>query len=462
MTRVFRRRFWAVLASASAVAFLLPWVPGASPGLDFLRYARAGTLVVRGEGAKIYQVPAGPGSLVWAGTAMEGKERSFRYPPGAAVLAAPLGIASPGRTWPAWSAACAALLVATAGISVLFALRRLPPGGPAWLPAAAILPLLPLLLRNLAEGQAACVVLGLCALSLLALDRGRDRAAGLLAGAAVAIKLVPILLVLWFSWKRRWKAAAWGLGGTALLFYGLPVAVLGPGTAHGLLGHWAAQRDPLVTEVDERPGTQASPGAVNLEGQSVGAILGRWCTPTPFSRVRDRPLVPGPGDDPWISIHGGRALDPATVRGIWLAAAFSLLAVAILATAPPGEEEGEDAGEAARRFPLEGGLVLAAVALLSPESREIHFIALAPLLAALAAGLAERRGAASAATAVVAGIGALLVLLPADLLVGRAFANELLARGAVGLGGLLLFGAGAATLFRERHAAARAGGSPAP
>jgi len=438
-----------ILAAAAALAAGLRAALSAGPVGDFLRYDRAGTMVWKGESSHLYD-DAFP---VWNDPSLKEGMR-YRYAPGLAVALSPMGGLPPRTAWVLWSAACGALVAAGAGIAVALAVRRLPPGGAVWIPAAAVVPLAALYLENVKLGQMNCWAFGLSLGALFALDRGRDRTAGLLAAGATLAKHVPILIVLWFLWKRRWKAAFWGLGGILVLAYLLPTAVLGPAAHHALLGQWKGQENSLVTEVDEAPGMKVTGAGEHVEGQSLKALLYRHLTPTGFRHLReDSADALSKGKvRPGILVNGGRAWDPKVVFWLWLASMFLVLSVTVFATNPePGD------GDAHRRTPLEASMVLAAMLLVSPESRNPHFQMLAPALAALAAGLAAEvsRGGSWWGRAGLAAAGALLVGISTQGILGRSGADHALARGSIGFGGLLVFLAVAWTLFRER-------GSPPP
>lgn len=442
------------VAAAAALAAGLRAAVSAEPAGDFLRYDRAGTMVWKGEAAHLYD----DAWKTWKDPSLE--ERRYRYAPGLAVALSPMGAMPPRTAWVLWSAACGALVAGGAGLAVALALRRLPEGGSPWIPAAAaVVPLAALFLENVKLGQMNCWAFGLSMAALFALDRGRDRAAGLLAAGAALAKHLPILLVLWFLWKRRWKAALWGFGGVLLLAYLVPTAVLGPAAHHDLLGQWKGQENNLVTEVDEAPGMRATGPAEHVEGQSLKALLYRHLTPTKFFHLRDASAenaARGVGAR-GIAVNGGRDWGGRNVFKIWLASIFVVLSLAVIATGPV---EGEDPAGAARRYPLEAALVLGALLLVSPESRNPHFQMLAPALAALAAGLAGEtaRGGSWWGRAGLAGAGAALIAISTKGILGREGADHALAFGTIGFGGFLVFASLAWTLLRERRAAAPAGG----
>lgn len=76
-------------------------------------------------------------------------------------------------------------------------------------------------------GQVEILLFLLIALSFLALKRGRDGWAGVALGFATTIKFFPGALILFLAWKRKWKAAAWGLG-VAAVALGASVLIAGP------------------------------------------------------------------------------------------------------------------------------------------------------------------------------------------------------------------------------------------
>jgi glycosyl transferase family 87 len=438
------------------------WAARSPADPDFLRIHAAGALAARGDAARLYEGPPPP-----AGPEGEAAgRRPFRAPPAAAVLAAPLGALPERGAWILWEAACGALAAA----AVALAAAAAAPGGArgARLAAAAAIPAAPLLLEAVGRGSMTVPLLALAAGSLAALGRGRDRIAGLLAGTAAALAVVPVVLVLWFPWKRRPRAAAFGLGAAAGLFLLLPLLAAGPAGGTGLLRRWAAQEDPLVTEIDERPGTAATGGAANVEGQSLKGILYRVLGGVAWFPLRERSLEGGAAGDPGrITVAVADPLRPGTVFAIWLGASFLLLAAAVFATGPL---EGEEPAAAQARLPLEGGLVLAAIPLVWPEARAIHHVLCIPALAALAAALAAelrsgRRpgpGGPLALRAAVAAAGAVLLFLPASGIPGRDLSGWMTAWGAPGWGGLLLFAASALTLWRLRAAAPGMGPGPPP
>jgi hypothetical protein len=442
------------------------------PAGDFLRYQRAATLVWRGEANLLYDAVAVRAHRAWGDPARY-PEMRYRYSPALATAMAPLGALPPARAWVVWSALCGAMTAGGAAAAAVLGLRRLPPSGRRWIPvAAATIPLLALYSENVKLGQMNCFAFGLSVAALLAVDRGRDRAAGLcVAGAAIA-KHLPVFLVLWFLWQGRRRAAGWAAAALVVFGFIVPSLALGPVRHHRLLAQWTGQESHLVAggdddedEEDEGAPADAPARPPRAEGQSLKALLFRGLTPTPFFHLKgsiDRKADREAEDDAPREAQspGARgivvnvaSLDPDLVHGLWVVASLAVLAALLRATGP-GRGPGDPAA-AARRFPLEAGAVLASLLLVSPESRNPHFQMLAPAFAALAAGHLAARASGRAADRIglaLVATGAVLVLVPTKGLVGRAVADHLLARGSIGIGAALVYLACLRALLAERRA----------
>jgi hypothetical protein len=143
--------------------------------------------------------------------------------------------------------------------------------------------------------------LALSGLSLFASDR--PRAGGLALGASIAMKVTPVLFIPYFMYRRKWRAAAWTTGWTALLSLS-PILVYGWSRFRHYLSTWAS-----VLQVG---------WGVGKYNQSVFAmwdrILGHGMLPFTVAGIADLP----------------KSGDPA-VRVAWLAsiATVTILAVAL-------------------------------------------------------------------------------------------------------------------------------------
>lgn len=149
----------------------------------------------------------------------------FKYFPGFAALAIPLGALPLATARAAWFAVSAVALVALLPLSVaLLPDRR----QPRWL-------LITILLVGLGKYYAEDLVLGqiniLVALvataALLAFHRGREAVAGLLVALAVVLKPYALILVPWIAARRKWRSVA-------AVTVGLAFALALPALAYGV------------------------------------------------------------------------------------------------------------------------------------------------------------------------------------------------------------------------------------
>ncbi len=311
-----RERLILVLAAYAAAYFLLMRLPGdilQSPigGSDLSSYYTAGWLVRNGQADRLYDVAPGDTIL---GDATSGpyrvaadrlgiaRQHYYIYPPFFAVAAAPLSFLPFGAARLAWLALDLAM---GAGWVVLYLAWRRRDGTTAGtleigLIAVTLgLEFLPLIWA-LAIGQTTILLMLLLAGSILLAKRGRDVPAGLLLGAATAIKLTPALLIVYFAWRGRARLAAWGaatfvacsLGAVAALgpavnvrFYTEIVPMMSGGTVYFLNQSLAALFDRLVSAGDVRQVALASSGAARaLAALGSAALL----VATAFGFARSR------------------------------------------------------------------------------------------------------------------------------------------------------------------------------
>jgi alpha-1,2-mannosyltransferase len=201
---------------------------------------------------------------------------------------------------------------------------------------------------SLVTGQADCLLLLLLALSLAAVVAGRQGRAGLFLALAASIKPTLALLLLFYLWKRAYRAVVvCCLVGAALLL--LPMALLGPRPVldfFAVAGYWSS------------PSFAVSP--VN---QSPYGFLLRLFTPNAYTV----PFVAAP-------------LLVTVLRLALVAVVLGGVAVAVQRTwrVPAGQ------------LGLELGLAVTAMLLVAPLSEDVQYIYLAVPFGATAAALLGR------------------------------------------------------------------------
>jgi len=227
----------------------------AASALVFVACVTAAWLGWRSDYARAWDVPvyAGYGERVTDGE-VPYRDFGLEYPPGAlpvfVVPALDVVSGSPdgGRVWEpvdevsdsAWRYAAAfAVLMVLAGLGAIVAtsasLSSLGRPLADWLLAHGLLALSPIVLGGLLYTRYDLLPTALAAGSLALVLRGRERAAGVALGAAIAAKLYPLLLVPLlgaFVWRSRGRAAA-VRGGIALALTVavafLPFVLVAPG-----------------------------------------------------------------------------------------------------------------------------------------------------------------------------------------------------------------------------------------
>ena len=150
----------------------------------------------------------------------------FPYPPAAVVLLAVMGLFPAKVSFAVWLAIVGgAAAVSYWSIARILGLRF---GG-------GLMPVL--VLAQVASAYAIqwdmrslntnLVVLAAVLLVFVALLRGREVAAGCWVALAVALKIIPVLLIVYFAWTRRYKAFASAVGATFVLWVVAPFALFG-------------------------------------------------------------------------------------------------------------------------------------------------------------------------------------------------------------------------------------------
>lgn len=278
----------------------------------------------------------------------------YRYPPLFAWLLWPLSLL-PFRA--------AAFLWALGKLVALAAVlrelgRRVGATAPMW--GLAALAGLPWVLMELRYGNAQGAVFALTAAALLgAGKRPRLAAAGL--GLAAALKVWPLFFVPYLAARRRWAVAAGATVWAAALTLA-PAAWTGWAAHAAALGDWWAQESAIASRG----------GSIWFPSQSLLGVMTRHWTALSW---KDQP-------DPNYPLVNWLALDPAWVRGLWLAlAAAGCLALWRWARRLPPEAE-----------PSAAAAALCALALLEPYAQRQTALVVLAWPALVAAAAAYRRG----------------------------------------------------------------------
>jgi alpha-1,2-mannosyltransferase len=137
---------------------------------------------------------------------------AYIYPPSFALLIAPLGLLPDAAATAVWIA----LQQAALAVAIVLVLRWLRPT--RWAVVGLVVATLSFypLWVDVVQGQANLLVLLLVTVGMVGVLRGRP-AFGAAIGVAAALKLTPLILVVWLLLDRRFRAAAFVLGGFTIL-----------------------------------------------------------------------------------------------------------------------------------------------------------------------------------------------------------------------------------------------------
>jgi hypothetical protein len=343
-------RVFQILALLVLPGLFVRYAHGNLEGNDFSAYYTAARAVL--EGVNPYSVEGAGGRLLL-------------YPPGFAVLIAPLGALPFAVAAVLWTALGFAAVLASLWLCLdLLGLSR---GLAAWTVGGLALVCSGRMLDNeLGNGQANhWVLLGLAACAWL-LARGRPALGGALLSLAIVAKVTPLLLAVYLAGRREWRALAGLLAGLAVAGALLPVA-LGPRAAADANLAWArAVVGPVLwRSASVRPPDRDRPGREH--GISLRALAHRHLTWSQAASHVDEPVF-----------VNSVAWSPRSAERVYQAVALLAVVAAMLALGPRPARDGP------RRL-LEVGVAAATMVLIAPLSRKAHFVVvLLPFVYALA------------------------------------------------------------------------------
>jgi alpha-1,2-mannosyltransferase len=268
-----------------------------------------------------------------------GFDLPYVYPPISVLVLGPLGAVS-------WAHAIVATITvsqALMGIALYLTFLRIWPGAGkrgALLATAALLPaslLLEPVSGNLAFGQVNTALMALVVIDCLALRLPLPR--GVLIGIAAAIKLTPLVVLLYFLVRKEYRSAIW-MAGTAAVLTVIGFVVSWTGSLH----YWFGSSG----------GARAISASAYFTNQTIDGMLTRW------------------------------ALPHLVQSGLWL-----LLSLALAAIAAIGIRRATRIGDTALAVVIIGALGL----MISPTSWSYHWVYVAPALVVLAGQTWRNRAA---------------------------------------------------------------------
>ncbi len=149
-----------------------------------------------------------------------------------------------------------------------------------WLYALAGLLVLPQTMSGITRGQPALLVMYLVTLAVWLSLQQRDWWAALCLAGSIVVKVFPLLLGVYFLFKRRWTMTMATAVWLVVLVAGVPSLVFGPRGNQALLRQWlsavAVPANSAAIEHDARFEQTFDPQL--KRNQSVSAVMIRWFT----------------------------------------------------------------------------------------------------------------------------------------------------------------------------------------
>lgn len=341
--------------------------------------------------------------------------QAFVYPPAAVLL--PL----PASYLPASLQQSAFWLMQTAFGSVLLAggwvltggrFQFLPPPREAAVAIVGLIAGIGFVFDVMVNRQNDLVIGGLVVGGCLLLRRERGVAGGVAIGLAAGMKCTPLLFVPYLAWVGRWRAAV-AVAATAVAANVAPDVLFPPADGTPRLLAWAKNTFAVVGKASGNPGDWHADIGYN---HSLAGVATRVTTTTQIE-VEGR----------WRTVPTEPQFPPLALRLTVYGFALILFGVAAWVTRPL---------VASSCHPLDLGLVLCLMVLMSPMSSKPHFAVLVVPGWALARAAADARSPLLWATAVLAA----LLALPANKdLVGGWLYDHILWHGVVAAEALVLF-----------------------
>lgn len=218
--------------------------------------------------------------------------------------------------------------------------------------------------NNARNGQINIPVAFFAYLGVFLVINSRERLGGFFTALAVCLKFMPVLLILFYLWKRKWRALLYSLLFTLVFLFIVPAFTWGFDGNLKLLDGYINRRSKMVESVAKK----------DSAGESIPAVLNRLFRDIPANTFKER-------KERQYSINIA-SLPVKTVNRIVLGVILSVVLVYIIATVKSfGIRDNKNL------LALEAALVFIIMLLISPEARNAHYITLILPVGILASSL---------------------------------------------------------------------------
>ncbi len=243
-------------------------------------------------------------------------------------------------------------------------LKDPPPAAPRerrrwwWLRLLPLLVCAGSLATDLSRGQVDVIMLAAMSLGIYLAASGSDLKAGFWLSLPAALKLFPVLLIVYPIWRRRWRMLAGAVAGLIIALVILPSVALGPMRSIRLYRNWIhVLVEPALGQGTDTSRLRELTGMAGTDNQSVLAFIHNWRYHE-LSRAQ-RPQMAAPGERSTAYVIGGLVL-----LGVSLAM-------------------GRRRPDSPRNLLIIAGLLIGVALVVNPVSHNYYFLLLLPLIAGL-------------------------------------------------------------------------------
>ena len=211
---------------------------------------------------------------------------------------------------------------------------------------------------DLSRGQVDVLMLAAITLGIYQAAAGRDLKAGFWLSLPTAVKLFPVLLVVYPVWRRRWRMIAGVVAGIVLGLAVLPIVALGPTRTSDLYRVWVqVLAKPALGQGADTSRTRELTGMAGTDNQSLLAFIHNW-------RYHNVPRQQRPPQAPPVERYLAYAIGAVLLLGV----AFAM---------------GARRRDSPRDLLITAGLLIGVALVVNPVSHNYYFLLLLPLVAVL-------------------------------------------------------------------------------
>jgi len=211
---------------------------------------------------------------------------------------------------------------------------------------------------DLSRGQVDVLMLAAMSFAIYLAAAGREGTAGFWLSLSAAVKLFPVLLLIYPVWQQRWRMMIGAVAGIVLAIAIVPGVALGPTQSIQLYRSWVrVLAKPALGLGADTSRTRELTGMSGTDNQSLLSFIHNW-------RYHDLPRSQRPTVAPSVERYTAYAIGALILLGVILAI-------------------GTQRRDAPRHLLISTGLLMGVALIVNPVSHNEYFLLLLPLVTGL-------------------------------------------------------------------------------